>query len=130
MCVKLEKHIVDHIREFLRHRPNLPHNVAAWALTRDGISVSAKTITRIRNDYDLKYIPNHSAKNIVHGARDRGTPITAEFLKARCPRICQEYHDYLLETYSGERQDKSIPPMHVRSPELMRLQLTGGNYAR
>jgi hypothetical protein len=125
----LPKEQSDIAKEFLRHRYYMPHIVAVWCLERIGVTISTSAVMQMRRRNEFPYGKDNRVHNAVQAAMSRDLPITHEYLLSRCPHICQEYREYLVASYV-RKNNISLPPMHVRSPELMRLQLTGGNYAR
>jgi hypothetical protein len=123
MSLHLPKDDLEVVKAFLKDRPYMPHVVASKCLDRLGVKISASSVRANRNRFNIPYESDCRITNAVQHAKDRDMEITYEFLSERLPFICQEYKDYLVESYVRKSRTE-FPPMHVRSPELMRLQLT------
>lgn len=100
------------IREYMTGKQNMGNLAAEWSLKRLGIITSVKTISNIRNKYEIPYVKDSRIHNTVMVANRKGIPLTEVYLKHKLPQICQDYVDYLLYKYAaGDRGE--IPPFKV-----------------
>lgn len=108
----LDKEVVVQIREFLQDKENMPHIVCCWCLAKRGIKLSGSALRKIRLRYNIPYTFDARVTNSITYANSRNLPITHEFLKERCPDICEEYRDYLVEKYYTKPK-ATLPPFKV-----------------
>jgi hypothetical protein len=129
MPVKFTKEQTLMAVQFLRERPYMPHMAAAWALGLHGLSITQSGVYQIRKRYELKYAYDNKPANAVNNARSNGKRITEEYLKKKCPYICQEYIDYLLHFYAN-KDDRAINPVQVNTMAFYVQQLTANDDGR
>ena len=112
--------------QFLKERPYMPHMAAAWALGLKGLSITQSGVYQIRKRHELKYVYDNKPANTVNNAKSNGIRINEEYLKSKCPHICQEYIDYLLHFYA-KKDEQAIRPVPVNTMAFYVQQLTAND---
>jgi len=127
MAAILTKEHVQIAIDFLKKRSYMPHNVASWCLEKKGVIMGSNGVMNLRRRRNLPYARDAKIHNSIQAAVQKGIEVTDEYLREKCPHICQEYRDYLIEVYV-KKDRVEIEPVPVRTMAFYVQQLTANEF--
>lgn len=112
MARKLDEQTAKLIAAFLDGKPNLPANIAVELLRKIDIHVSNNTVNSIRKRFKMPYEQDKRVFNVVQLAKNKGIDVTDEYLRLKCPQICAEHREYLVQE-NRTKVRRELPPFKV-----------------
>lgn len=112
MAKLLTKEEIQFVCDYLATRCTMPNNIAAICLSKLGIEMSQNYVRSIRQRFKIPYKKDAKIHNAIQFAKSHDLEVTHEYLQKKCPDICTEHRQYLIDAYA-KKERKEIAPVKM-----------------